>query len=34
MGHGITAADLRDAIYTHPSSAEAFSDMLGAIVEE
>jgi pyruvate/2-oxoglutarate dehydrogenase complex dihydrolipoamide dehydrogenase (E3) component len=34
MRHGITAADLRDAIYTHPSSTEAFNDVLGAIVEE
>ncbi|WP_329578980.1 FAD-dependent oxidoreductase [Streptomyces sp. NBC_01361] len=32
MRHGITATDLRDAIYTHPSSTEAFNDVLGAIV--
>ncbi|MEV0055929.1 FAD-dependent oxidoreductase [Saccharopolyspora shandongensis] len=34
MRHGLKAADLRDAIYTHPSSTEAFNDVLGAIVEE
>ena len=32
MRHGITAAALRDAIYTHPSSTEAFNDVLGAVV--
>ncbi|WP_406109686.1 hypothetical protein OG698_43605 [Streptomyces sp. NBC_01003] len=32
MRHGITATDLRDAIYTHPSSTEAFNDVLGAVV--
>jgi len=25
---------MRDAIYMHPSSAEAFNDVLGAIVDE
>ncbi|QRP47730.1 FAD-dependent oxidoreductase [Amycolatopsis sp. FDAARGOS 1241] len=32
MRHGIRAAELRDAIYTHPSSTEAFNDVLGTIV--
>ena len=26
--HGIKAAALRDAVYTHPSSTEAFNDVL------
>jgi probable pyridine nucleotide-disulfide oxidoreductase len=32
MRHRIKAADLRDAIYTHPSSTEAFNDVLAAVV--
>ena len=32
MRHGIKAADLRDAVYTHPSSTEAFNDVLATIV--
>ncbi|MFF7190399.1 FAD-dependent oxidoreductase [Streptomyces sp. NPDC008222] len=32
MRHGIKAAELREAIYTHPSSTEAFNDVLGTIV--
>jgi pyruvate/2-oxoglutarate dehydrogenase complex dihydrolipoamide dehydrogenase (E3) component len=32
MRHGITAAELRSAVYTHPSSTEAFNDVLGEIV--
>lgn len=32
MRHGITATDLRDGIYTHPSSTEAFNEVLGTIV--
>src|ERR1700754_1207267 len=32
MRYGIKAAQLRDAIYTHPSSTEAFNDVLGTIV--
>ncbi|MGH3853533.1 MAG: hypothetical protein ACRDR6_08545 [Pseudonocardiaceae bacterium] len=32
MRHGLKAPDLRDAIYTYPSSTEAFNDVLGAIV--
>jgi pyruvate/2-oxoglutarate dehydrogenase complex dihydrolipoamide dehydrogenase (E3) component len=32
MRHGITAAELRESIYTHPSSTEAFNDVLGTIV--
>jgi pyruvate/2-oxoglutarate dehydrogenase complex dihydrolipoamide dehydrogenase (E3) component len=27
--HGIKASELRDAIHTHPSSTEAFNDVLG-----
>lgn len=30
--HDITATDLRDGIYTHPSSTEAFNEVLGTIV--
>ena len=30
--HGITATDLRNGIYTHPSSTEAFNEVLGTIV--
>jgi pyruvate/2-oxoglutarate dehydrogenase complex dihydrolipoamide dehydrogenase (E3) component len=29
MRHGIKASELRDTIYTHPSSTEAFNDVLG-----
>ncbi|MFB9831475.1 FAD-dependent oxidoreductase [Actinoallomurus acaciae] len=32
MRHGVTAAELRDAVYTHPSSTEAFNDVLATIV--
>jgi pyruvate/2-oxoglutarate dehydrogenase complex dihydrolipoamide dehydrogenase (E3) component len=32
MRHGITASDLREATYTHPSSTEAFNEVLGTIV--
>ena len=32
MRHGITAGELRDAIYTHPSSTEAFNGVLATIV--
>jgi pyruvate/2-oxoglutarate dehydrogenase complex dihydrolipoamide dehydrogenase (E3) component len=32
MRHGVKAAELRDAIYTHPSSTAAFNDVLGTIV--
>lgn len=32
MRHGLTASELREAIYTHPSSTEAFNDVLGTIV--
>ncbi|WP_181808103.1 FAD-dependent oxidoreductase [Streptomyces shenzhenensis] len=31
MRHGVTAAELRDTIYTHPSSTEAFNEVLGAV---
>ncbi|MFF8593843.1 FAD-dependent oxidoreductase [Streptomyces sp. NPDC015220] len=30
MRHGVTAGELRDTIYTHPSSTEAFNEVLGA----
>lgn len=29
MRHGVTATELRDTIYTHPSSTEAFNEVLG-----
>ncbi|MGD3112077.1 hypothetical protein [Streptomyces sp. YGL11-2] len=32
MRHGITSAELRDAGYTHPTSTEAFNDVLATIV--
>lgn len=32
MRHGITATELRESVYTHPSSTEAFNDVLGAVV--
>ncbi|MCU1651816.1 MAG: pyridine nucleotide-disulfide oxidoreductase, partial [Pseudonocardia sp.] len=32
MRHRIRATELRDAIYTHPSSTEAFNEVLGTIV--
>ena len=32
MRHRITATELRESIYTHPSSTEAFNDDLGTIV--
>ena len=32
MRHGITASQLRDEIYTHPSMTEAFNQLLGALV--
>lgn len=32
MRHGIKAAELRDAVYTHPSSTEAFNEVLATIV--
>ncbi|GLY41884.1 pyridine nucleotide-disulfide oxidoreductase [Amycolatopsis sp. NBRC 101858] len=28
MRHGVTASELRDAVYTHPSSTEAFNEVL------
>lgn len=34
MRHGITASALRDSIYTHPSSTEAFNELPGVIVRE
>jgi pyruvate/2-oxoglutarate dehydrogenase complex dihydrolipoamide dehydrogenase (E3) component len=32
MRHGITATNLRDSIYTHPSSTEAFNEVFGKVV--
>ncbi|WP_326835487.1 FAD-dependent oxidoreductase [Amycolatopsis rhabdoformis] len=32
MRHGITATQLGEAIYTHPSSTEAFNDVIAAVV--
>ncbi|MEU4292485.1 FAD-dependent oxidoreductase [Kribbella sp. NPDC026596] len=32
MRTGVKASDLRDAVYTHPSSSEAFNDVIGAVV--
>ncbi|WJD96267.1 FAD-dependent oxidoreductase [Streptomyces antimycoticus] len=32
MRHGIRAAELRNAVYTHPTSTEAFNDVLATIV--
>lgn len=32
MRHRITATELRESIYTHPSSTEAFNEVLGTIV--
>jgi hypothetical protein len=29
--HGITATQLRDEIYTHPSMTEAFNQLLGTL---
>jgi pyruvate/2-oxoglutarate dehydrogenase complex dihydrolipoamide dehydrogenase (E3) component len=34
MRHGIKASELRDAVYTHPSSTEAFNDVIGHVVRE
>ncbi len=32
MRHGITATELRDSIYTHPSSTEAFNEVFDQVV--
>ena len=32
MRHGITATELRDSVYTHPSTTEALNEVLGTIV--
>ncbi|WP_202875533.1 FAD-dependent oxidoreductase [Kribbella speibonae] len=32
MRSGVKASELRDAVYTHPSSSEAFNDVIGAVV--
>ena len=31
MRHGVTASELRDTVYTHPSSTEAFNEALGTV---
>lgn len=31
MRHGVTASELRDSIWTHPSMTEAFNDLFGAL---
>lgn len=31
MRHGVTATELRDTIYTHPSSTEAFNEVLATV---
>jgi pyruvate/2-oxoglutarate dehydrogenase complex dihydrolipoamide dehydrogenase (E3) component len=31
MRHGVTATELRDGIYTHPSSTEGFNEVLGTL---
>jgi pyruvate/2-oxoglutarate dehydrogenase complex dihydrolipoamide dehydrogenase (E3) component len=33
MRHGVTATELRDSIYTHPSSTEAFNDVIDAVIQ-
>ncbi|MER5651161.1 FAD-dependent oxidoreductase [Streptosporangium sp. NPDC002524] len=32
MRHGITATELRDAVYNHPTSTEAFNEVLATVV--
>lgn len=32
MRHGVTASELRDTVYTHPSSTEAFTELLAELV--
>lgn len=32
MRHGITASELRDSVYTHPSTTEGFNEVLGTRV--
>jgi pyruvate/2-oxoglutarate dehydrogenase complex dihydrolipoamide dehydrogenase (E3) component len=32
MRYGITATQLKDAIYTHPSSTEAFNEVIGKVI--
>jgi pyruvate/2-oxoglutarate dehydrogenase complex dihydrolipoamide dehydrogenase (E3) component len=34
MRYGITATQLKDSIYTHPSSTEAFNEVIGTIVSD
>lgn len=34
MRYGITASQLKDAIYTHPSSTEAFNEVISQVVED
>ncbi|ETK34908.1 FAD-dependent oxidoreductase [Microbispora sp. ATCC PTA-5024] len=32
MRHGVTASELRDTVYTHPTSTEAFNEVLATVV--
>jgi hypothetical protein len=32
MRHGITATQLRDSIYTHPSSTEALNEVFDKVI--
>jgi pyruvate/2-oxoglutarate dehydrogenase complex dihydrolipoamide dehydrogenase (E3) component len=32
MRQGVTASVLQSSIFTHPSSTEAFNDVIGAVV--
>jgi pyruvate/2-oxoglutarate dehydrogenase complex dihydrolipoamide dehydrogenase (E3) component len=34
MRHGVTATELRDGIYTHPSMTEGFNEVLGTLPED
>jgi pyruvate/2-oxoglutarate dehydrogenase complex dihydrolipoamide dehydrogenase (E3) component len=34
MRFGITATQLRDSIYTHPSSTEAFNEVFDSVISE
>lgn len=31
MRHRVTAAELRDSVFTHPSATEALNEVLGAV---
>jgi probable pyridine nucleotide-disulfide oxidoreductase len=34
MRHGVKPAEVRDAVYQHPTSTEAFNDVLATIVRK